>query len=51
MRARTTSLLIAATGDLDGRRFIFTDRKDQMGILTVKAGAGDDLQVDGKITP
>lgn len=39
------------TGDLDSRRFIFTDRKGRMGIFTVKAGAGDDLQLEGKITP
>lgn len=39
------------SGDLDGKRFIFLDSKGRMGLFSVKLGSGDDLLVEGKITP
>lgn len=39
------------TGDLENKRFIFLDHQGRMGFFTVKAGSGDELIVDGKITP
>jgi hypothetical protein len=39
------------SGELDGKRFIFLDAKGRMGFFSVKAGAGDELVLDGKIEP
>ena len=39
------------TGDVENRRFIFLDRAGRMGIFTLKVGADDQLQLEGKITP
>ena len=39
------------TGDVENKRFIFLDRAGRMGIFTLKVGADDQLQLDGKITP
>lgn len=39
------------TGDIENRRFIFRDARERMGLFTVKLGAGDDLLIEGKITP
>ena len=40
-----------ATGALDHKRYIFLDAHGRMGLFTAKAGAGDELVLDVKITP